>query len=327
MKWKVYTVMMLVLPTFASSCLNGQSTHTIEKSSKAHPIVDMHMHVFQWNKYGEPPEPNPITGRTPAARSDMEALENYILQMERYNIVLAVGSGESSMVEKMKLLAKNRFLGGTEFPRFTTPVYKRVEEWPDPLELRRMYESEQFNIMGEISGQYAGAAPNDPRLDPYYALAEALDVPVCLHTGFGPTMSPYRGDLEFRMRHGNPLLLEDVLVKYPNLRIYIAHGGYPFLTETIALMLMYEQVYADISAINWLLPREEFHYYLKSLVRARLGKRIMFGSDQMIWPDSVGLSIEAVRSAQFLSESQKHDIFFNNAAKFLRLDASQYLRR
>jgi hypothetical protein len=65
-------------------------------------------------------------------------------------------------------------------------------------------------------------APNDPKLEPYFALAEELDIPVCLHTGFGPPMSPYMGDPNFRMRHGNPLLLEDVLVKHPRLRIYIA---------------------------------------------------------------------------------------------------------
>jgi hypothetical protein len=179
--------------------------------------------------------------------------------------------------------------------------------------------------MGEITAQYAGIALNDPKLEPYFALAEELDIPVQLHTGFGPPMSPYMGDPNFRMRYGNPLLLEDVLVKHPRLRVYIAHGGYPYLEETIALMLMYRQVYVDISAINWLLIPEEFHAYLQRLVQARLGKRIMFGTDQMIWPETVGMSIDAIESALFLSEEQKQDIFFNNAATFLRLDKSKFL--
>jgi hypothetical protein len=58
---------------------------------------------------------------------------------------------------------------------------------------------------------------------------------------------------------------------------------------------------------------------------ARLGKRIMFGTDQMIWPETVGMSIEAIESATFLTEEQKQDIFFNNAADFLKLDKSKYL--
>ena len=57
----------------------------------------------------------------------------------------------------------------------------------------------------------------------------------------------------------------------------------------------------------------------------RLGKRIMFGTDQMIWPETVAMSIEAIESATFLTEEQKQDIYFNNAADFLKLGKSKYL--
>ena len=311
--------------TFIVSCANEKTSKPNRQNMKSHPIIDIHMHAFQWNKYGDPPPPNLITGKRPTARSNNEAIEAYIAEMDRYNIVLAVGSGQLEMVKEMKAHVLNRFIGGIEFPKYTSPVNKRMEKWPSLNELRILYESGQLKIMGEITAQYAGVAPNDPKLEPYFALAEELDIPVCLHTGFGPPMSPYMGDPNFRMRHGNPLLLEDVLVKHPRLRIYIAHGGYPNLSETIALMLMYRQVYMDISAINWLLTREEFHAYLQRLMQARLGKRIMFGTDQMIWPDAVGMSVDAIESATFLTEAQKRDIFFENAARFLRLDTSKYL--
>lgn len=311
--------------TFIVSCANEKTFKPNLQNTKSDPIIDIHMHAFQWNKYGDPPPPNLITGKRPTARSNNEAIEAYIAEMDRYNIVLAVGSGQLEMIKEMKAHVLNRFIGGIEFPKYTSPVNKRMEKWPSLNELRILYESGQLKIMGEITAQYAGVAPNDPKLEPYFALAEELDIPVCLHTGFGPPMSPYMGDPNFRMRHGNPLLLEDVLVKHPRLRIYIAHGGYPNLSETIALMLMYRQVYMDISAINWLLTREEFHAYLQRLMQARLGKRIMFGTDQMIWPDAVGMSVDAIESATFLTEAQKRDIFFENAARFLRLDTSKYL--
>jgi hypothetical protein len=311
--------------TFIVSCANEKTSKPNLQNTKSYPIIDIHMHAFQWNKYGNPPPPNLITGKRPTARSNTEAIEAYIAEMDRYNIVLAVGSGELEMVKEMKAHVLNRFIGGIEFPKYTSPVNKRMEKWPSLNELRILYESGQLKIMGEITAQYAGVAPNDPKLEPYFSLAEELDIPVCLHTGFGPPMSPYMGDPNFRMRHGNPLLLEDVLVKHPRLRIYIAHGGYPNLSETIALMLMYRQVYMDISAINWLLTREEFHAYLQRLMQARLGKRIMFGTDQMIWPDAVGMSVDAIESATFLTEAQKRGIFFENAARFLRLDTSKYL--
>jgi predicted TIM-barrel fold metal-dependent hydrolase len=46
----------------------------------------------------------------------------------------------------------------------------------------------------------------------------------------------------------------------------------------------------------------------------------MFGSDQMIWPEAIGLAIEGIESAVFLSEDQKRDIFYNNAVRFFQLE-------
>ena len=308
-------IALLALSTLAS-CSRDEATG---------PIIDMHMHMYQWNKYGDPPEPNLITKKVPDARSDNEAIDAYLAEMKRYNIVLAVGSGDLDTVDRWLKRAPDNFIGGVEFPKFTKPVYQRMEVWPNPEKLAALYTSGKLGLVGEITAQYAGAALNDPRLDDYFGIAARLSVPVCVHAGFGPPMSPYRGDPDFRMRYGNPLLLEDVLVKYPNLRIYIAHGGYPFLDDTIALMMQYQQVYVDISAIDWLLTEKEFHGYLERLVNARLGSRILFGTDQMIWPDAVGRAIRAVESADFLTREQKRAIFFDNAVRFLRLDADALL--
>jgi hypothetical protein len=113
--------------------------------------------------------------------------------------------------------------------------------------------------------------------------------------------------------------LEEVLIRHPKLRVYLMHAGYPYLQETIAIMHMYPQVYADLGVIDWALPVEEFHDYLRALMRAGFGKRLMFGSDQMVWPEAIGLAIEGVESASFLTQEQKRDIFYNNAVRFLRL--------
>ena len=99
------------------------------------------------------------------------------------------------------------------------------------------------------------------------------------------------------------------------------HAGYPYMDDTLALLHGHPQVYADIAGINWMLPRQEFHEYLRRLVQAGFGKRLMFGSDQMQWPGAIPLAIEAVESARFLSAEGKRDIFYNNAARFLRLPA------
>jgi uncharacterized protein len=68
------------------------------------------------------------------------------------------------------------------------------------------------------------------------------------------------------------------------------------------------------------LPRAAFYDYLQALVRAGLGKRVMFGSDQMRWPEKIGEAIEAIEQAPFLTEEQKRDILYHNAVRFLRLE-------
>ena len=70
----------------------------------------------------------------------------------------------------------------------------------------------------------------------------------------------------------------------------------------------------------------EFYGHLQRLIEAGFGKRIMWGSDQMVWPWAIDVAIEAIEQAPFLSEEQKRDIFYNNAARFLRLSDTERTR-
>jgi uncharacterized protein len=112
-------------------------------------------------------------------------------------------------------------------------------------------------------------------------------------------------------------------VRHPKLRLYMENAGYPYRDDTIAMMTQYPQLYADVSTITWVIPRAAFYDYLEALVHAGLGQRIMFGSDQMRWPEKIEEAIDAIQKAPFLTSEQKRDILFNNAARFLRLDEAE----
>ena len=59
----------------------------------------------------------------------------------------------------------------------------------------------------------AGIAPDDKRMEPYWQLAEELDIPyLALHVGEGYPGVPYLGSPNYRVRLGSPLLLEEVLI-------------------------------------------------------------------------------------------------------------------
>lgn len=156
-------------------------------------------------------------------------------------------------------------------------------------------------------------------MEPYWELAEELDIPVAIHLGEGYPGAPYLDDPEYRARLGSPLLLEEVLVRHPKLRVYVMHYGSPLVDEMIAVLYTHPQVYVDIGGIQWTYPREYFYGQLKRFIDAGFGKRVMFGSDQMVWPGLIEPSIAIIEEAPFLSEEQKRDILYNNAARFLRL--------
>jgi predicted TIM-barrel fold metal-dependent hydrolase len=70
-------------------------------------------------------------------------------------------------------------------------------------------------------------------------------------------------------------------------------------------------------------PRKVFLAYFEALMDAGLGKRLMFGTDQMQWPEVIPLAIEAIESAPFLTADERADIFYLNAARFLRLSEAE----
>jgi len=167
--------------------------------------------------------------------------------------------------------------------------------------------------------QYSGLSPDDSILDPLWSFAERNEVPIGIHVG--PTApGTVSGSMpQYRIRHGDPLALEDVLAEHPDLKLYVMHAGYPRLDNMIALMTVYPQVHVELAGLPLFVPRAEIHRYLKGLVRAGFADRIMFGSDQQIWPQSYEEAIEVIESADFLTEEQKQDIFYDNAARFLGL--------
>jgi len=191
---------------------------------------------------------------------------------------------------------------------------------PDLNLLRSAFKEGRLKVLGEVTTQYAGLTLDDPKYSAYLALAEELDIPVALHTGtMPPGMSFDPCCRKARAHLGDPILIEEALNRYPKLRLNLMHAGWPYLDNTISILFHYPQVNADLGAIDWLLPRAEFHHYFEALMRAGFGKRLMFGTDQMYWPEGISMAVEAVSSAPFLSAEEKQDIFYNNAAKFYRL--------
>lgn len=81
---------------------------------------------------------------------------------------------------------------------------------------------------------------NDKSLYPLYAKCVELKVPVSLQTGHSLERMP--------SGHGRPILIDEVALAFPNLRLVLSHTGWPWVEEAVAMAWKHEHVYLDISA-------------------------------------------------------------------------------
>ena len=95
------------------------------------------------------------------------------------------------------------------------------------------------------------------------------------------------------------------------------------LDELLALMYAHPQVHVEVGVIVHTVPRPAFYRFLRGITDAGFGNRVMFGSDQMVWPGTIERGIEVIEEAPFLSALEKRDILYNNAARFLRLTEAE----
>jgi uncharacterized protein len=275
------------------------------------PIIDVHMHAYAKDPRWDHKVANPITGQGLTATDEQSHMRESLAEMKKYNIVKAVVSTYYDAVLRWKAAAPDNVIASYGFDDLATVKLEF---------LRKEHAAGRLLAIGEVGIQYEGLAPNDPKMEPIYALAEELDIPLGIHIGLSKPGVAYDDSPKYRAALSNPMLLEEVLLRHPKLRLYVMHAGWPMLDQMIALLWAHPQVYVDVGVIDWALPRAEFHAYLRRLVEAGFGQRIMFGSDQMVWTDAIGKAVEGIESATFLNEQQKRDIFYNNAVRFLRLE-------
>ena len=309
----------------------------IVAQSRNQPVIDMHLHADHADSQGPPPvficapfsvwpvrDPKtpgdeygitflkhpPCESPLKSDSTDKELMQHALKIMETRNVT-AVASGPPDVIAKWKQAGGARIMPATPFnPKTGKPTLD---------ELREMVKNHEVIAFSEVWQQYEGIAVNDPRMEPYYALAEELDVPIGVHMGPGPPGATYFFAPDYRMRLSSLLLLEEVLVRHPKMRIWAMHAGWPLGDDAIGALYAHPQLYVDVGIIDYAFPRKEFYSYLQRLIDAGFENRIMFGSDEMAWPDALSKAIDSIQDDPLLTAKEKRDILYNNAARFLRL--------
>ena len=280
------------------------------------PVIDMHRHAAWLDE------------------DDDARLATTLAEMDANAVVLAViGIPQPEDVATYIVPHSDRFIGGVETgcPRVTAggrwQCFEDGSGLADLTWLRREIGAGRIGAIHEIVNIYAGLAAGDPKLEPYWALAEELDVPTGIHIGRGPPAdSPFRPTgccPEFDSDMGNPALLRPVLDKHPKLRLWLEHVGAgdgipgipPYTDETMALLRDYPNVYLDMSITSFVMTPEVFEKHVRLLIDAGFGERIMFGSDNL----PIAPQLARIAAIEWLTPEHRRAILYDNAARFLRL--------
>lgn len=321
----------------AGLSLSMVATYAEAKVKPTEPIIDMHVHADFTERSGpvrgctgdQPLTYVPVDPAKAPATSQTEVCERPILSETKQDVFEqhTIAALREAGVRRAMLIGKHetvkRWVADAPglFISATTPSDLSPDSLP---KLRELSAAGQIEALAEVGLQYLGVRADDPRAEPFWSLAEELDLPVGIHLGMGmPLLGDDARADPFRAELTTPFQLEAVLKKHPRLRIYVMHAASPLVDEMVAMLFTYPGLYVDVAASDWNMPRAQFYFELKRLVDAGFSKRIMFGSDQTIWPQSIPLAIRTIRQAPFLTAQQKRDILYNNAARFLRLKPEQ----
>jgi uncharacterized protein len=157
----------------------------------------------------------------------------------------------------------------------------------------RLWDSEPHIAGIKLFPGYLAFYPHDPRLDPLYEFAHRRGLPVLIHQG--DTL-----DRKGRIKFARPLEVDEVAVRWSDVRFVLCHLGNPWIDEAAEVVYKNENVYTDTSG---LLAHPSAPYFdrmveqsrrrvLQAIVAIGSCERILYGSD---WPlEELGRALSLV---------------------------------
>ena len=206
-------------------------------------------------------------------------------------------------------------------------VYRLVQAHPDrfvaaylcvnPLEDDDMAEAVAREVKERgfkgvnIQGWSCRLKANDKRFYPVYSKCQELGIPVTVH-------SSINFSVDRTIDYSRPIYLDEVACDFPNLTIVANHGGWPWVTEMVAVAWKHPNVYIEIGAVS---PKyigtpgtgwEPLMVYGNSLLQ----DRVLFATDNMLPPKRCVDELKALP----LKDAVKDKWLGGNAARLLGLE-------
>ena len=171
-----------------------------------------------------------------------------------------------------------------------------------------------------------GFYPDGLQFYPFYERVEELGVPILCHTGIGPTGT--------YLKYCRPMYVDTIAVDFPKIKIIMAHIGFPWTSEAIAVAAKNPNVYFDISMWEPFLKMAPFAFF-QTLIEAKMTcgiNKILFGTDWPLFAPILSLKeyVDGIKKMKLppplklmglpeFTDDEKNKILGENAVKVLDL--------
>lgn len=279
-------------------------------------IVDCHSHIFEYpghiseefaQEANSRSRGKPIGLHVPPARH-WEGMRNVDKA-----IVFGMRAFHSGIVSPNEYIADyvkthpEKLIGFAAVDPMQDDVNAVLEHAIDDLKLRGVK-------LGPI---YQNIHPLDTRMIPVYDFCQRRNLPILIHQG---TTFPQKAPLKYSF----PILLEDVAMAFPRLKMIIAHMGHPWIDDTIVLIRKQPNFFSDISALHY--RPWQFYNALISAKEYGVLNKLLFGSDfPFTTPDATLESLKnfnhmvAGTNLPQLAEEEIHELIHRPTLDLLEL--------
>jgi predicted TIM-barrel fold metal-dependent hydrolase len=254
------------------------------------PLIDVHSHYWEYPKHFS----DDFKTQAKRARGDVEV--DLTVRWEEY-------SSQAPNCEKTVVFGGKAKLSGLWVPDREVAAYAARHSdriipflsldptqpgWQDEL----VEGHQDLRMKGiKLLPMYAGFHPNDRRFDDLWRYAAKHNLPVLLHTG---TTFVSQAPLECTL----PRLVDDVAIRFPDVRMIMAHISHPYEGECVVTIRKHPNVYADISALHYR-PLQLYHS-LMLVQEYGVWHKLLFGSDYPF--TTVAASLDGIRKLNEMLE-------------------------
>jgi uncharacterized protein len=271
--------------------------------------VDTHLHLSRWW-----PDPShtwyradlDYTARGLLAEMDAAGIDQGVIIQ-----IFEAPSPREAWTESQELIEASR---GRLHPVVTVDPTKGPETVANAIAL---WENEP-NVAGvKLFPGYQAFYPHEARVAPLYEFAHRRGIPVLIHQG--DTL-----DRNGLLKFARPIEVDEVAVRYRDVRFVLCHFGNPWIDEAAELVYKNENVYADTSGLlahpsapHFERMVEQSRFRLtQAIVAIGAVERILYGSD---WPlEELRTAVGLVERLDF-PEADRAKILGENARRLFGL--------